>query len=141
MTERQKDQLEPGAGASQNDPLFRAAAAGGEALPAPGARASENDPSTPATAADDAQDDMGDEACVHANGSAQRKRSFSDRLRDGVFAKILLGNKGNPPRLLRGGLTAMAGGLLAFTVMTAEAQLRFGILLGLVAVAVATFGI
>ena len=61
-------------------------------------------------------------------------------MRDGLGAKVLLGNKGNHPRLLRGGLTALLGGVCAFTLMAAEAQLRFGILLGVAAVAVATFG-
>src|SRR5262249_25518756 len=52
-----------------------------------------------------------------------------------------LGNKGNPPRFLRGGLTALVGGLAAFTLMAAEAQLRWGIVLGFLAVFVATFGV
>ena len=62
-------------------------------------------------------------------------------VRNLLKAKIVLGNKGNRPRLVRGGLTALVGGLFAFTLMAAEAQLRWGILLGLVAVAVASFGI
>jgi 4-amino-4-deoxy-L-arabinose transferase-like glycosyltransferase len=83
----------------------------------------------------------GDEACIQADGSAQGKVSLWEMVRHGLRAKIVLGNKGNRPRLLRGGLTALFGGTAAFTLMTAEAQLRWGILLGLAAVAVATFGI
>src|SRR5262249_52686914 len=109
-----------------------------EALPAGGARASDK------ASAEPASDDMrrsGDEAWIHANGSAQEKGSLWALVRKGLGAKIVLGNKGNRPRLVRGGLTALVGGLVAFTLMTAEAQLRWGILLGLFAVAVATFGI
>lgn len=62
-------------------------------------------------------------------------------VKERLEGKVLFGNKGNPPRLLRGGLTALAGGLAAFTLMAAEVQLRWGILLGLVAVVIATFGL
>ena len=71
----------------------------------------------------------------------KKKRSLWTLVRKGLRAKIVLGNKGNRPRLLRGGLTALVGGAVAFTLMTAEAQLRWGVLLGLAAVVVAAFGI
>jgi 4-amino-4-deoxy-L-arabinose transferase-like glycosyltransferase len=134
MTERQKDQLESGAPATLQGSLMGAADAGSESLPAPTARASENDVEKRSSL-------RSDEASVHPNGSAQGKASFFSMMRGRVDARALLGTKGNPPRLLRGGLTAVVGGLVAFTVMTAETQLRWGILLGFAAVAVATFGL
>jgi 4-amino-4-deoxy-L-arabinose transferase-like glycosyltransferase len=141
MTERQKDHLEKGPQAAQEDALFRAAATGSEALSAPGGRASDNDLQSEDGSPNEASREAGDEACIHANGSAQRKASIWTALRDALESKLLLGNKGNPPRLLRGGLTAVIGGLAAFTLMAAETQLRWGILLGVAAVAVASFGI
>src|SRR3954462_15288167 len=48
---------------------------------------------------------------------------------------------GNQLRLLRGGLTALIGGLFAVLFMTLEAQFRWGVPLGILGVAVASFGI
>jgi 4-amino-4-deoxy-L-arabinose transferase-like glycosyltransferase len=141
MTERQKDHLQSGPKAAEEEALLRAAAAGSEALSAPGARSSDNDLPAQDGSPKEALRPSGEEACVHADGSAQRKASIWSTLRHGLEGKILLGNKGNPPRLLRGGLTALVGGLFAFTLMTAEAQLRWGVLLGVVAMIVASFGI
>jgi 4-amino-4-deoxy-L-arabinose transferase-like glycosyltransferase len=141
MTERQKDHLESGAKGAEEDSLFRVAPTGSEALPAPGARSSDNDLRPATEPPNDVKRPAADDACIHANGSAQPKASFWTTIRQGLGGKIVLGNKGNPPRLLRGGLTALVGGLVAFTLMTAEAQLRWGILLGLAAVLVAAFGV
>jgi len=49
--------------------------------------------------------------------------------------------RGNPLRLVRGGVTAAAGGLLAFLLMANSVQLRFGVPLGTVFVAVAAWGV
>jgi 4-amino-4-deoxy-L-arabinose transferase-like glycosyltransferase len=141
MTERQKDHLESGAKGASEASHFRVAPGATEALPALGARASDNDVRAAAEPASDDSRRLGDEAWIHANGSAQEKPSLWALVRKGLAAKIVLGNKGNRPRFVRGGLTALVGGLVAFTLMTAEAQLRWGVLLGLGAVLVATFGI
>ena len=49
--------------------------------------------------------------------------------------------KGNPLRLVRGGVTAFLGSLVAFLIMAADAQFRFGVPVAIVAIAVASFGI
>src|SRR5262249_53865150 len=43
--------------------------------------------------------------------------------------------------LLRGGLTAAAGGFVAFSLMATDAQFRWGVPAGIVAVAASVFGI
>jgi 4-amino-4-deoxy-L-arabinose transferase-like glycosyltransferase len=48
---------------------------------------------------------------------------------------------GNKLRLVRGGLTALLGGLFAFCFMALETQLRWGVALGMVGIFVATFGV
>ncbi len=47
---------------------------------------------------------------------------------------------GNPLRPLRGGLVLLVGGFVAFCLMAVNAQLRFGVPLGALAILVATFG-
>ena len=48
--------------------------------------------------------------------------------------------RGNPLRLLRGGLTTAVGGLLAFLLMAHDRQLSFGVPLGIVCVSIAPGG-
>lgn len=49
--------------------------------------------------------------------------------------------EGNPMRLVRGGLTALVGGFIAFIIMAADAQFRFGVPIAIVGLAIASFGI
>jgi 4-amino-4-deoxy-L-arabinose transferase-like glycosyltransferase len=50
----------------------------------------------------------------------------------------LVGNKLRP---LRGGITAIVGGLVAFLLMSIEAQFRWGVPVGILAMCVSTFGV
>ena len=49
--------------------------------------------------------------------------------------------RGNRLRLARGGLIALAGGFVAFAIMASDAQARWGVPLGVLAVFVAAFGV
>jgi len=51
------------------------------------------------------------------------------------------GLAGNKLRPLRGGVTAVVGGLVAFLLMSIEAQFRWGVPVGILAMCVASFGI
>src|SRR5450432_2330245 len=48
---------------------------------------------------------------------------------------------GNKLRLVRGGVTAVLGGLFAFVFMSLEAQVRWGVPLGILGICVASFGV
>jgi len=50
----------------------------------------------------------------------------------------LVGNKLRP---VRGGITALLGGLVAFMLMAVEGQYRWGVPIGILAMCVATFGV
>jgi len=49
--------------------------------------------------------------------------------------------RGNPIRWARGGITALVGALLAFLLMAHNGQLRFGVPLGIVFVAISAYGV
>src|SRR5205085_5263669 len=80
-----------------------------------------------------------DEAPDAPNGApvspARRLWTFIQNERKGV---VLSGNQLRP---LRGGLTALAGGVVAFLLMSAEAQFRWGVPVGILAMVVATVGV
>src|SRR5260221_4967001 len=74
---------------------------------------------------------------VEPNGVVAARKNFwavawSDRK-----GTPLVGNKLRP---LRGGVTALLGGLLAFLLMALDAQFRWGVPLGILGIFVASFG-
>jgi 4-amino-4-deoxy-L-arabinose transferase-like glycosyltransferase len=68
-------------------------------------------------------------------GASEKRRFWSRRTPE---ASALAGNH---PRWLRGGLTTLLCGLVAFLLMAVEAQFRWGVPLGLLAIAGTTFGL
>jgi 4-amino-4-deoxy-L-arabinose transferase-like glycosyltransferase len=64
------------------------------------------------------------------------------RLRELIWTyRAGTGLVGNRLRPLRGGITALLGGLVAFLLMSVEAQFRWGVPVGVLAMCVATFGV
>jgi len=84
-----------------------------------------------------------DGAALDANGAKPAKDGVDAKdakpAKDDDAAALL--TKGNPLRRLRGGATAAVGALGAFLVMAHDAQLRNGVAMGTVFVAIAAFGV
>src|SRR5258706_7916431 len=89
-----------------------------------------------------AEGTAGGAAVAAAVADANGLGSMSRRLWNFVWSERkgtgLVGNKLRP---LRGGVTALVGGLVAFLLMSIEAQFRWGVPIGIVAMCVSTFGI
>lgn len=87
---------------------------------------------------DEARDDDGAASAPAEANSAEAARPARG---DDEPAKSTVLPQGNPLRLARGGITALVGGFLAFCLMGADAQFRWGVPAGILGVAAATFGI
>src|SRR5690348_2065203 len=72
------------------------------------------------------------------NGVDGTKRSFLPALWSARQPLLLAGNK---LRIVRGGLTALVGALVAFVLMSTEAQFRWGVPVGLIGILVASVGV
>jgi 4-amino-4-deoxy-L-arabinose transferase-like glycosyltransferase len=89
------------------------------------------------SAASAAADTVGT-ATPAANGVATAKRWLWPRRHRAPGSSAMLGNR---PRLLRGGLTTLIFGLVAFLLMAIDAQFRWGVPLGIVSLCGASFGV
>src|SRR5258706_3653957 len=111
----------------QNKVLHPAAATEGDAIrrtAAPGGAADAKVSAAPANADD--------------GGFAVFKRRVLALVGTDRMAKRLAGNQLRP---VRGGGTALAGGLVAFLLMSVDAQFRWGVPVGILAMCVASFGV
>jgi 4-amino-4-deoxy-L-arabinose transferase-like glycosyltransferase len=93
----------------------------------------ENEPLEPASEPVSAEKKADDEPAAPAAPEAEKKAD------DEPDVKLL--TKGNPLRAVRGGVTALLGAIFAFLLMAHNGQLRFGVPLGFLFVAVAVFGV
>jgi 4-amino-4-deoxy-L-arabinose transferase-like glycosyltransferase len=77
-------------------------------------------------------------AVPHAATNGAAKRSFLPAV---LATRKRLLTAGNKLRIVRGGVTAIVGGLFAFAFMAVEAQFRWGVAAGFVGVLVASIGV
>jgi 4-amino-4-deoxy-L-arabinose transferase-like glycosyltransferase len=121
-----------------------------ESKPTEEASATSADPSTPAPAlpsdAPFAQSSPSDVASSTDASRPPKKKKKKKPVEDAPAtgdepAHQDLLAKGNPLRRLRGGLTATLASFFVFLLMAHDAQLRAGVPLGIVFVAIATFGV